>query len=283
VLVGTGRPFSTSQWYPVYSAYTPQVSSSLSDFDSSGYEVRVTTNLTSNWRLVANYSYSDSVRKGVFAEIIPWYGLKTNAAGGLAQGVSQNATGQFIVDPSAYAAGGAVAKWLELGARNPGANPTTLTTSASVTVAQELFNLIDEMNQAKQDQEKRWGLRPHRISLFTAYDFKEGFLKGFTFGGGGRWRSANVIGTDVNGRELTGRALAFADLMLRYTRKFLGLPGKFSFQINISNLFDNTAIIPMRLLIPNATLVLPGGHGMAYSRYDVVDPREIRCTTTYSF
>ena len=29
--------------------------------------------------------------------------------------------------------------------------------------------------------------------------------------------------------------------------------------------------------------VLPGGRGVAYSRYDLVAPREIRFTTTYSF
>ena len=150
-------------------------------------------------------------------------------------------------------------------------------------MTQELFNLVNEMNQAKQDQEQRWGLRPHRVSLFTAYDFKEGFLKSFTLGGGWRWRSANVIGADANGRELTGRSLASADLMLRYTRKFQGLSGKFSFQININNLFDNTDIIPVRLLTTDTTYTLPGGHGPAYSRYDLVDPRDIRFTTTYSF
>ncbi len=282
VLVGTGRPLSASQWDPIYSAYTPPVSSSLSDFDSSGYEARLTANLTPNWRLVANYSYSDSVRAGVYDEMAPWYGLKTSA-GRFTQGVSQNASGQFVIDPGAYAAGGAVAKWIELGTLSPGANPAVLSTSASVSVAQEVFNLVDEMNQAKEDQEKRWGVRPHRVNLFTAYDFKTGFLQGFSLGGGWRWRSANVIGTDAGGRELTGRALAFADLMLRYTRKFEGLPGRCSFQINVSNLFDNADIIPMRLLTTDTAYILPNGHGAAYSRYDLVDPRDIRFSTTYSF
>ena len=283
VLVGAGRPFAQSQWDPIYGSYTPPVASALSDFESSDYEARITTNLTRNWRFVANYAYTDSVRKNVYNEIIPWYGLKTDARGRLVQGVSQNAAGQFVINPSAFVPGGTVAKWIELGGLNAGANPTALTTSASVTVAQELFSLVDEMNASKEDQEKRWGLRPHRVSLFTAYDFKEGFLKNFTFGGGWRWRSANIIGTDSTGRELTGRTLSFADLMLRYTKKIEGLPGRLSFQVNINNLLNNTDIIPIHLLSNNTSNILPVGHGVAYSRYDFVDPREIRFSTTYSF
>jgi len=71
--------------------------------------------------------------------------------------------------------------------------------------------------------------------------------------------------------------------VLRHSLKLQGLPGRFSFPINASNGFDNTAIIPMRLLVPNATYALPGGHGVAYRRHDRVDPRDIRWSTTYSF
>ena len=42
-------------------------------------------------------------------------------------------------------------------------------------------------------------------------DFKAGRLKGFTFGGGWRWRSANVIGSDSKGSEITGQEIAAVD------------------------------------------------------------------------
>jgi hypothetical protein len=191
-----------------------------------------------------------------------------------------------VVDPNAYAPGGAVAKWLQLGGRSPDANLSTLTTSANVTIAREIYNLVDEVNIDKADQEKRLNLRPHKISIFTAYDFKTGRLKGFSMGGGWRWRSANVIGENSRGQEIIGRELINTDLMLRYMRKFERLPGRVSFQINVNNVFDRTGIIPQRLsntvTAPDGFLV-PGGRGVAYSRYDLVEPRDIRFTTTYSY
>jgi iron complex outermembrane recepter protein len=286
VLVGQGRRFSESEWASIYGAYTPAVSSASSDFDSDGYEARVTANLTRNWRLVANYSYTDSGRINLASEMVAWYGLKAGDQTPLIQGVSQDATGRFIVDPSAYEAGKTVAKWIELGGMDPAANPSTLTTDTGLTVAQELFNLVSTLNSDKEQQEKRWGVRPHKISLFTAYDFKEGFAKGFTIGGGWRWRSANVIGTDVNGREINGREITGTDLMLGYTRKLRGLPGQVRFQVNVMNVFNQTDIIPSRLstsaAAPNGFMV-PGNRGMAYSRYELVEPRQVQFTTTYSF
>jgi iron complex outermembrane recepter protein len=283
VLSGAGLPYSTTQWQEIAKTYTPTVSGGLSDFQSSGYEARMTANLTRNWRLLLNYSYSDSSRKNLYTEALAWYGLKTTAGGLVAQGVGQNSAGQFVIDPAAYQSGGTVAKWIELGGQRPTANPSTLTTSAGVTVAQELFNLTDEINESKQDQEKRWGLRPHKVSVFSAYDFREGWARGFSTGLGWRWRSANIIGTDPAGAEITGRALSYFDLMLRYARKFKGLPGTFSFQVNVSNLFDNSDPVPVRLLTNDLTYQLPGGRGTPYGRLDLVDPREVRFTTTYSF
>jgi hypothetical protein len=71
--------------------------------------------------------------------------------------------------------------------------------------------------------------------------------------------------------------------MLRYTRKFRTLPGTFGFQVNISNVLDNSDPVPVRLLTNDLSYVLPGGRGVPYGRLDLVDPREIRFTTTYSF
>jgi outer membrane receptor protein involved in Fe transport len=282
VLAGAGRPYSQAEWNVLQQRYTPGVSGSLTDFNSSGYEARLTANLRTNWRLVLNYSYNDSGRSQLFKDAIPWYGLKTADGGLVRQGVSQNAAGQFVIDAGAYEAGGAVARWIELGGRNAAANPSNLTTSASVTVARELYNLVDEINSTKSEQEKRWGLRPHKISIFTAYDFKEGRARGLSVGGGWRWRSPNIIGTTDSGREVTGRSLNFADLMVRYALKFARLPGRVSFQLNINNLFDNDKIIPQRLMRAD-DYEIPGSRGRGYGRYDLVEPRDIRFTTTYSY
>lgn len=73
------------------------------------------------------------------------------------QGVRQDATGRFVVDPSAFEPGMTVAKWLELGALRAPANASTLTTSSGNSVAQEIYNLVDTMNAERDDEEKRWG------------------------------------------------------------------------------------------------------------------------------
>jgi hypothetical protein len=286
VLVGSGLPLSASQWAPLYKTYTPPVNSISNDFDSQGYEARLTANFTRSWRLVVNYSYTDSGRVGLAQEAIDWYGLKQADPVVLVQGVSQNAAGQFVVDPGAYATGGAVAKWIELARMHPAASLATLTTSTGITVAQEIFDLVDTLNAEKEAQQKRWGVRPHKISLFTAYDFKQGRLTGFTVGGGWRWRSANVIGSNSKGEELSGRVITATDLMLGYTRKFRALPGRVRFQVNVSNLFESGGIIPSRLATSASApdgFLLPGGRGVAYSRFDLVQPREFRITTTYSY
>ena len=285
VLTGNGLPFSASQWQPIYSAYNPPVTAASSDSQSKGYETRITANLTRNWRLVANYSYTDFVRKNVGAEVAEWYGLKL-ADNRFVQGVRQDAAGVFVVDPGAFAPGMTVAKWLELGALRSQANVSALTTANGISVAQEIFNMVDTMNAERDSEERRWGLRPHKVSLFTAYDFKEGRMKGFTIGGGWRWRSANVIGADSKGKEITGEPIVANDLMIAYSRKFDRLPGRVRFQLNVSNVFDHTDILPVRIAtgatVPDGYEV-PGGRGRAYGRYDLVAPRELRFTTTWSY
>jgi hypothetical protein len=70
--------------------------------------------------------------------------------------------------------------------------------------------------------------------------------------------------------------------MLRYTWKAPRVPGRFAFQLNVNNVLDRTDIIPQRLATADG-FVLPGGRGAAYSRFDLVDPREVRFTTTWSY
>ncbi len=283
-LVGAGRPYSAADWSPIEAALNPPATAASSDYESDGYEARVTANLARNWRLVANYSYTDTLRTKVADEIASWYGMKRNG-NRLVQGVSQNASGQFVVDPSAYDAG-TIAKWVELAAKHPEANVSTLTASNGLTVAEEIFNAVDDLNEAKELNEQRWGVRPHKISLYTAYDFKEGRLRGFTTGGGWRWQSANIIGRNSAGGERTGKALVATDLMVGYTTKLPRTPGQFRFQINVYNVLDDTKIIPVRIASSEANpdgFQVPGGRGLGYSRYDLVVPREWRFTTTWSY
>ena len=64
------------------------------------------------------------------------------------------------------------------------------------------------------------------------------------------------------------------------------MPGRLRLQVNVSNALDRSGIIPSRLATgataPDGFLV-PGGRGPAYSRFDLIQPREFRFTTTWTY
>jgi iron complex outermembrane recepter protein len=283
-LVGTGRPLTAAEFATRSAGLTPDISGVLFDMESKGYEFSLTANPTPNWRLTVNYGYTDRLRTNSFnRDVIPWYGFK-RAGTAVRQGVTQGANGTYTLDSAAYEAAGTVAKWVELSGLSPAANVSTLTTLNGISVAQEIFNLVDTINTEIRENEQRWGLRPHRANVFTAYDFTQGRLKGFTIGGGYRWRSPNIIGNVAGGGEREGRAITAADLLLRYKRRLSEgrLRGTLSFQVNVMNLFDEGGIIPTHIS-STTNFMVPGGRGIGYSRFALVAPRSIRFTTTYDF
>jgi hypothetical protein len=284
VLVGAGRPLTAAAWAPLRQSITPTVNAQMFDENSSGYEATFVANPTPRWRVTANYSYTDRIRSNSGGrDVIPWYGFKLDGKF-ITEGVTQNANGTFAVNPAAFVAGQTVAKWIELGALRPEAALGTLTTSSAITVAEELRNMISALNDDKLQGEQRWGLRPHKVSVFNAYDFTTGRLKGCTVGGGYRWRSANIIGRDAAGKEITGRVLSAADLMARYRHPVRAgnFRGTLSYQLNVTNLFNQDGLLPQRFSSTN-TFMVPGGRGVGYSRFDLLEPRSTRFTTTFSY
>jgi iron complex outermembrane receptor protein len=282
-LVGPGLTYTAAQWAPIRSSITVPVSAQMFDQTTSGYEFSAVANPTKNWRVTANYSYTDRIRQNSGgADAIPWYGY-TFEGKLLKEGVKQNADASYTITPSAFTTTGTVAKWLELAAKAPAADLTRLVTTGTTTAAQEILNMIRDINDDIQQNEQRWGLRPHKVSVFSAYDFTTGRLKGLTAGAGYRWRSPNVIGRYANGSEIEGRALTGVDAMLRYAHKISQgrFRGTLTYQLNVSNVFDQRGIIPQRFS-STPDFIVPG-RGIAYSRVDFVDPRTIRLTTSFSY
>ncbi len=285
-LVGPGLTYTAAEWAPIRSRITIPVTAQMFDQTSNGYEFTAVVNPTPNWRVTANYSYTDRIRQNSGgADVIPWYGF-TFEGKLLKEGVKQNPDSSFTITPSAFTTTGTVAKWLELGAKSPAANLTTLVTASAtpIPVAQEILNMIRDINDDIQQNEQRWGLRPHKASVFSAYDFTTGRLKGLTAGAGYRWRSANVIGRYTDGSEIKGRALTGMDLLLRYGHPVSRgrFRGTMSYQLNVSNVLDQNGIIPQRFS-STPDFQVPGGRGVAYSRVDFIEPRSIRFTTTFSY
>lgn len=282
-LVGAGLPFTAAQWAPIRSSITVPVSAQMFDQTTNGYEFSAVANPAPNWRVTANYSYTDRIRQNSGrADVIPWYGFIFEGKL-LKEGVTQNPDASFTITPSAFSTTGTVAKWLDLASRSPNANLTTLVTASAIPVAQEILNMVRDINDDIQQNEQRWGLRPHKVSVFSAYDFTTGRLKGLTTGVGYRWRSANVIGRTANGSEIKGRALSGVDLMARYAHPISRgrFRGTLTYQLNVSNVLNQDGIIPQRFS-STPDFIIPG-RGIAYSRVDFVDPRTIRLTTTLAF
>ena len=217
------------------------------------------------------------------------------------QGVSQNGTipdpddpdnpdaniNNYEIDGGAYTSDGVISKMLAYESQLPeGQTFSTITDNGTRSFAQSLQEAVDEYNGDIEVFEKRWGLRPYRFNVFTNYDFKEGILKGWSVGGGYRWSSANIIGEE-NGVEVEGEEISVADFLLRYRTSrgaIFGGDGRWTFQLNVSNAFDNRKIIPSRLAIDgNTSYLIPGGRGIAYARFDLPDPRAYRFTVTYDF
>ena len=284
VLVGAGRPITQADWTARAAALNPEISGVLFDTKSDGYEFSATANPTPNWRITASYAHTDRVQANTYIrDVVPWYGLKVEN-GLIKQGVAANPNGTYTVDPSAFESTGTVATWLELSRLRPEANLSTLVTENATTVAQELFNMIETMNDEILETEQRWGLRPHRASFFTAYDFTQGKLKGFTIGGGYRWRSPNIIGSTTGGEERKGRAITAADALLRYRYRMTEgrVRGNVVLQLNVQNLFNEGGIIPTHIS-SSTNFNVPGGRGIGYSRFSLVAPRSYRFTVSYEF
>ncbi|MDA1066875.1 MAG: hypothetical protein O3C43_10255 [Verrucomicrobia bacterium] len=277
----------------------PEVNGYFRDNVSDGFELSLTANFTDNWRLTFNASKTDRTVTQSYSVAADFLGLTEGADLRFIQGATETSfpdpenegetlVGYVVSDAGAYASGGVISKFLELGSQLPEGQTISTFPSVENSIAGEIWGLVDSLNDRRETDEKRWGLRPYRVNVFTAYDFKDGKLKGWTVGGGYRWSSANIIGEE-NGVEFEGEPISYGDMFLRYRTArnkggFLG-DGRWTFQMNISNLFDNRNIIPGRLAIDgNLDYEVPGGRGgPAYARFDLPEPREYRFTVSYEF
>ncbi len=275
----------------------PEVNGRFQDNVGNGYELSITANLTDRWRLRLTAAKIHRLASNTYSKTIPFLGLIKGEDGLLVQGVSQRGEIpdpedpeatiiSYNIDPSAFTPDGVVAKLLayedQLG---EGQTFDTITDNGTRSFAFSLFEMVDEGNDQIEQSEKRWGLRPYRFRLNTGYDFR-GSLRGWSLGGGFRWDSANIIGEE-EGVEFEGEPKILTDFFIRYRMarggKFFG-DGRWSFQMNVYNIFDDRTIIPSRLAINgNLDYRIPGGRGPAFARFDLPTPRAFRFGITYDF
>ncbi|MDE0769391.1 MAG: hypothetical protein OSB19_13485 [Opitutaceae bacterium] len=287
---GTGNRAALESLLTRRQELRPETNGYFRDNKSNGFELRLTANMTENWRLTLNAAKTDRIVSNSFGKGVAFTGLMEAGDGLVIQGATEasevddpddpGSTIQgYTIDRSAYTSDGVISKYLDLADQLP-ANRTLDNTS----VSRLIFDMADAVNERREIMEKRWGLRPYRFNVFTAYDFNQGRMKGISVGGGYRWTSPNIIGEE-DGVEFEGKAKMNADFFIRYKVKnnFLG-DGNWTYQMNVINLFDNRTIIPSRLAIDgNIDYQIPGDRGIAYAKFDLPTPRQFRFTVTKDF
>ena len=276
-----GSPYTLQEWRREVLDLTPDFDAVLQDNTSDGWELSLVANITDNWRLTFNASITDRITKNYGREAIKWLGWRKDENGRLINGIThfENGTGpgQWVVNRSAYVPGSPVDRILEIAENAVGWNAGTLITDNNdESIAEALFLQMEELQAEIDLREKRWGLSPYKLNIFTAYDLESGFLDGLTIGGGFRWLSGEIIGEDTDGVEFRSPSVHFLDLMIGYRHKLRSGRGAIDYQLNVYNLFDEKGAIPVRhSILTDETSPL--------SRYRFLEPLTVRASITYSF
>lgn len=192
------------------------------DMKSTGYELSVTANPTKNWRLSANYSFTDSVTDNTAPEILVW------AAAEIPYFQSFN---QNILVSTGDTVAGEIARW------------------------QAVHQTLQSVNGLGTI-----GNRREKLSVVTRYTFSDGLLKGLHVGATARHQSKMVIGATSANTLVYGNSITRADASLGY--RFGRMPGlKFlknlSLQLNVYNVLNQHDPLVMGVANENAAVLVP--------------------------
>jgi outer membrane receptor for ferric coprogen and ferric-rhodotorulic acid len=216
------------------------------DFSSEGWELSLTANPTRNWRVTFNLSKQENVSTNVAPKMQEW-----------AKHIRTVLTDPVLLD-------------LETNALKPD-GVTYYTVADNLDRSdQRIVEIASLEGFADQRQPEM------SANLVTAYDFKDGPLKGFTFGGSVRWRDQAAVGyqlkDDGSGaldatRPYWNESTEWVGVFVTYRRK---LPHDINMrlQLNIDNLFDDERGNPILSRDVNgqrmdSRLTLPEGRSFA--------------------
>ena len=263
-----------------------QVQGYTQNSESRGTELEIVGQIVSGWSVSANYAKNNSTRTNMAPEYRAY--IDAHKAYWLKYGdlsLTQN-----INLPRPQKAPG-FQDWN---------TPTVIANTGDFTLN------TDSVNEALADAESAFFDNPHvfegkrfvgdplyTVNLRTRYDVREGFAKGFSIGGGTRWRVGRVAGartaysvtpgTDFtstyNGRTIDQVTLVSAkdqavyDLQLGYAFNFTQRKIRWSVQLNVNNVLDQREFIVNNV---NPRTLAP-------ITYRYQDPRQFILTNTFSF
>jgi iron complex outermembrane recepter protein len=210
------------------------VNTARSDRDSEGYEFTLVANPTKQWRVSVNYSLTNAVESNIVPEVRAW-------------------------------ADDAIAFW--------STKDTSLVTSSNITIATEIANLRQNLaDQISAENIAEVGNRRKNFNIFTRYDLA-GSLKGFFVGGGWRYQGPVVMGLNDAGVLQYGNSVAAADALVGYRGKITSKRFTYSFQLNVSNVFDDDDPLIFRR----------SGDDSYATRIRLVDGRAFRLSASVKF
>jgi outer membrane receptor protein involved in Fe transport len=247
-----------------YSELRPTALANADSLDNRnrGYEARVTANVGESLRFIVNYSYNLQERANVYKRTT----------------LLADQLDQFIAD---------------LVQANRGVDILNASGTQGVTLASLVATNRADLDGRRMDFEGAFGNRKHKANFFANYTFKEGWLKGWSTGFGGRYLSpiltgrvatapglppqgsGSNTGVGVNGPEVYGSDSLLFDGMLRYQTRLalLGRNTRVSLQLNVRNLLDAHDIEIRRYKTDGITL----------DRFALTEPREVTVSTTVRF
>ena len=220
---------------------------------AEGWELQITANPTANWRVMFNMSKQENVTSNVGPKMKEW-----------AKHIRTVMTDPAQSDPHLLT--------LETNLIKPD--------NVSFYTVDDLLDRADQRVVEFSSLEGFADQRQPELSanLMTAYDFKEGRLKGFTFGGSVRWRGEATIGypqlPDGNGaldatRPYWNNSTEWLGAFVTYRMK---LPNdmRMRLQLNIDNLLDDETQNPLVTRSVNGQQatnrwILPEGRSFALS------------------
>ena len=182
---------------------------------AKGYEFELIANFTKNWRMFANFSDNTVTQTNLGSEAIA-----------------------YVETYRSY--------WAKNG--NVAVTPGLNLTQTLAGIDQNIKSLyIDPDGQQGRGQVR------YQFNLNTNYTFNTGALKGLSVGGGGNYRSGEVVDYQLApvAGAVHGRANTLVNLMVGYRGTPIRLRNhdvRWSTQLNITNLLDNKQVLPTRTI-----------------------------------
>ncbi|MBI5771371.1 MAG: TonB-dependent receptor plug domain-containing protein [Verrucomicrobia bacterium] len=172
------------------------------DKSADGYEASLTAS-PGNWRLSANFSYTDGVYSTIIPDVVTWW-------------AEQKAF--YLKYPQDIQTG--------VGAETIGTTIAAEDDNIAEVRSGEGIGLV--------------GNSKYKANFFARYSFKQGFLKGAFVGGGYTYAGKMLVGQTLVTKELQyAPPVGQASLLLGYERRVTDRM-RLSTQLNVSNLFDET-------------------------------------------